>query len=122
MTSEAELVLVSLLLVCLETAMLGLILPCLVFDIFAITVLRSNCELMSTYELAQQAIPHAGTSMLGGSWEDDNGHGTHAAGIAIGSIHGVARSAIVHPVKVMAMRLWSAYAVKTTRVLVCLCG
>ena len=32
---------------------------------------------------------------------DDNGHGTHAAGIAVGSIHGVAKNAILHAVKVL---------------------
>ncbi|GFH06242.1 Kazal-like domain-containing protein [Haematococcus lacustris] len=32
---------------------------------------------------------------------DDNGHGTHVAGIAAGSIHGVAKKAIVHAVKVL---------------------
>ena len=32
---------------------------------------------------------------------DDNGHGTHVAGTAAGSIHGVARNAIVHAVKVI---------------------
>lgn len=40
-----------------------------------------------------------GTSLLGGSNWDDNGHGTHVAGIAVGGIHGVARNAILHAVK-----------------------
>ena len=39
-------------------------------------------------------------SMIGGSWWDDNGHGTHVSGIAAGSIHGVARNSILHAVKV----------------------
>ncbi|GFR51838.1 hypothetical protein Agub_g14303, partial [Astrephomene gubernaculifera] len=42
-----------------------------------------------------------GTSMLGGSYQDDNGHGTHVAGTALGATYGVARAAILHPVKVM---------------------
>lgn len=42
-----------------------------------------------------------GASAVGtGSTADDNGHGTHVAGTAVGAIHGVARSAILHPVKV----------------------
>ncbi|KAL6763457.1 peptidase S8/S53 domain-containing protein [Haematococcus lacustris] len=42
-----------------------------------------------------------GTSIIGSSNWDDNGHGTHVAGIAAGSIHGVAKKAIVHAVKVL---------------------
>ncbi|PNW80783.1 hypothetical protein CHLRE_07g329500v5 [Chlamydomonas reinhardtii] len=42
----------------------------------------------------------AGTSMLGSSWEDDHGHGTHVSGTAMGATYGVARAAIVHAVKV----------------------
>ena len=42
-----------------------------------------------------------GTSLLGGSSQDDHGHGTHVAGIAVGGIHGVARGAILHAVKVL---------------------
>eukprot|EP00775_Hariotina_reticulata_P008272 gene8272-8460_t len=43
-----------------------------------------------------------GASAVGGNTVgDDNGHGTHVAGTAVGAIHGVARSAILHPVKVM---------------------
>lgn len=42
----------------------------------------------------------AGASSVGSSVMDDNGHGTHVAGIALGGIHGVAKSAILHPVKV----------------------
>jgi subtilisin family serine protease len=34
------------------------------------------------------------------SYLDDQGHGTHVAGIAAGSVHGVARAATVHAVKV----------------------
>lgn len=41
-----------------------------------------------------------GASVVGNSVWDDNGHGTHVAGIAVGATHGVARSAILHPVKV----------------------
>jgi subtilisin family serine protease len=41
-----------------------------------------------------------GASTFGGSVWDDNGHGTRVAGIALGGIHGVARGAILHPVKV----------------------
>lgn len=33
--------------------------------------------------------------------EDRQGHGTHVAGTAAGAVHGVARKAILHPVKVM---------------------
>ncbi|GLC52478.1 hypothetical protein PLESTB_000633700 [Pleodorina starrii] len=43
----------------------------------------------------------AGASMLGGSYQDDNGHGTHVAGTALGAYYGVARNAILHPVKVL---------------------
>lgn len=32
---------------------------------------------------------------------DDHGHGTHVAGTAMGSAHGVARKATVHAVKVL---------------------
>ncbi|GLC42129.1 hypothetical protein PLESTM_001294800 [Pleodorina starrii] len=39
--------------------------------------------------------------MLGGSYQDDNGHGTHVAGTALGAYYGVARSALLHPVKVL---------------------
>uniref|UniRef100_A0A383V4M1 Peptidase S8/S53 domain-containing protein n=1 Tax=Tetradesmus obliquus TaxID=3088 RepID=A0A383V4M1_TETOB len=42
-----------------------------------------------------------GASTFGGSVWDDNGHGTHVAGIAMGSIHGVARGATLHPVKAL---------------------
>ena len=42
----------------------------------------------------------AGASSVGSSVMDDNGHGTHVAGISLGGIHGVAKSAILHPVKV----------------------
>eukprot|EP00878_Enallax_costatus_P028167 GHUV01030386.1.p1 GENE.GHUV01030386.1~~GHUV01030386.1.p1 ORF type:complete len:331 (+),score=108.13 GHUV01030386.1:1130-2122(+) len=41
-----------------------------------------------------------GASAVGGGIDDDNGHGTHVAGTALGSIHGVARSATLHVVKV----------------------
>ncbi|GFH11622.1 uncharacterized protein HaLaN_07152 [Haematococcus lacustris] len=37
---------------------------------------------------------------ISSNW-DDNGHGTHVAGIAAGAIHGVAKNAIVHAVKVL---------------------
>lgn len=37
--------------------------------------------------------------MLGGSFQDDNGHGTHVAGTVLGGAHGVASGAIIHPVK-----------------------
>lgn len=39
--------------------------------------------------------------MVNDSPGDDNGHGTHAASSATGAVHGVARSAIVHSVKVL---------------------
>ena len=44
----------------------------------------------------------AGASSVGSSVMDDNGHGTQVAGmrIALGGIHGVAKRAILHPVKV----------------------
>ena len=35
------------------------------------------------------------------AFSDDNGHGTHVAGIALGSIHGVAKSSTLHAVKVL---------------------
>eukprot|EP00803_Ostreobium_quekettii_P008849 evm.model.scf_195.14 EVM.evm.TU.scf_195.14 scf_195:97146-100338(-) len=35
------------------------------------------------------------------SVEDENGHGTHCAGIASGSNYGVAKGSLVHPVKVL---------------------
>jgi subtilisin family serine protease len=43
----------------------------------------------------------AGASFVGGSTNDMHGHGTHVAGTACGSVYGVARSCIIHPVKVM---------------------
>lgn len=46
----------------------------------------------------------AGASAVGSSVLDDNGHGTHVAGIAVGGVHGVAPSAILHPVKVGVLR------------------
>lgn len=42
----------------------------------------------------------AGASAVGTSVADDQGHGTHVSGTAAGSVHGVAPSAIIHPVKV----------------------
>jgi subtilisin family serine protease len=42
-----------------------------------------------------------GASSVGPSVTDDNGHGTHVAGIVLGAIHGVARGAVLHPVKVL---------------------
>lgn len=42
-----------------------------------------------------------GTSMLGGSNADDNGHGTHVAGTAMGATYGVAQNAVLHAVKVL---------------------
>lgn len=47
----------------------------------------------------------AGASAVGSSVADDQGHGTHVSGIVLGTVHGVAPSAILHPVKV---RLWPA--------------
>lgn len=41
-----------------------------------------------------------GTSIISNSYWDDHGHGTHVAGVAVGAIHGVARGAILHAVKV----------------------
>lgn len=41
-----------------------------------------------------------GASAVGTSTDDENGHGTHVAGTALGAVHGVARSAILHVVKV----------------------
>ena len=52
--------------------------------------------------LAECCYYHAGASLVGSSSADDNGHGTHAASSATGAIHGVAKSAIVHSVKVLA--------------------
>jgi subtilisin family serine protease len=45
--------------------------------------------------------PDAGASLVSSSSGDDNGHGTHAASSVAGAIHGVAKSAIVHSVKVL---------------------
>jgi subtilisin family serine protease len=41
-----------------------------------------------------------GVTVVGNSMLDDNGHGTLVAGTAMGSVYGVAPSAILHPVKV----------------------
>jgi subtilisin family serine protease len=53
--------------------------------------------------------------MLGGSYQDDNGHGTHVAGTVLGGAHGVASGAIIHPVKVSgtALHLSAAQPVLT---------
>ncbi|GAX76716.1 hypothetical protein CEUSTIGMA_g4162.t1 [Chlamydomonas eustigma] len=40
-------------------------------------------------------------SIIGSSWDDDNGHGTFVAATAAGYIHGVARNATLHAVKVL---------------------
>lgn len=37
---------------------------------------------------------------------DDHGHGTHAAGTAVGAVHGVASQAVLHPVKVCGVGTW----------------
>jgi hypothetical protein len=42
----------------------------------------------------------SGATTIGQAAADDNGHGTHVAGIALGAVHGVAPSAILHPIKV----------------------
>jgi subtilisin family serine protease len=42
-----------------------------------------------------------GFSARGGSFADDNGHGTHVAGTIGGSEFGIAKEAIIHPVKVL---------------------
>lgn len=36
-----------------------------------------------------------------GDTADNNGHGTHVAGTAVGAVHGIARQATVHPVRVV---------------------
>lgn len=35
------------------------------------------------------------------NWQDCNGHGTHVAGTAVGTLYGVAKQATVHPVRVL---------------------
>lgn len=40
------------------------------------------------------------TEQRKGGGEDDNGHGTHVAGIVGGASHGVAQGVTLHPVKV----------------------
>ena len=42
-----------------------------------------------------------GFSARGGSFTDDNGHGTHVAGTIGGSEFGIAKSVVLHPVKVL---------------------
>ncbi|KIZ01448.1 Extracellular serine proteinase [Monoraphidium neglectum] len=42
-----------------------------------------------------------GATFVGNSYADDHGHGTHASGTAVGAIHGIARSATLHPVKAL---------------------
>jgi subtilisin family serine protease len=42
-----------------------------------------------------------GFSATGGSFRDDNGHGTHVAGTIGGSEFGVAKEVVIHPVKVL---------------------
>lgn len=42
-------------------------------------------------------------AVVGQSVLDDNGHGTHVAGVALGSVYGVAPEAILHSVKVSAV-------------------
>lgn len=45
--------------------------------------------------------PGKGVNSAGGPDTDDKqGHGTHVSGTATGAIHGVAKRATVHPVKV----------------------
>ncbi len=43
----------------------------------------------------------AGFSSVGGSFEDDNGHGTHVAGTIGGTEFGVAKQVTLHPVRVL---------------------
>lgn len=43
----------------------------------------------------------AGVSFIAGGVNDCNGHGTHVAGTAAGTRYGVAKQAIVHPVRVL---------------------
>lgn len=48
-------------------------------------------------------FPGNGINSAGGSdTNDEQGHGTHVSGTAMGSIHGAAKDAIVHPVKARA--------------------
>ncbi|GIL83633.1 hypothetical protein Vretifemale_12298 [Volvox reticuliferus] len=42
-----------------------------------------------------------GTTFFGNSFQDDHGHGTHVAGTALGAVYGVARNAILHPIKAL---------------------
>ncbi|GBF90459.1 peptidase S8 [Raphidocelis subcapitata] len=42
-----------------------------------------------------------GATFVGSSYADDHGHGTHASGTAVGALHGIAPSAVLHPVKVL---------------------
>ena len=48
--------------------------------------------------LGYNAVPDLGL-VLGATF-DCNGHGTHVAGTAVGTTHGVAKRAIVHPVRI----------------------
>ena len=51
-----------------------------------------------------------GWCQTGGSVWDDNGHGTHTSGLAVGSCFGVAQQATLHPVKVLANDGSGAYS------------
>lgn len=44
------------------------------------------------------AVPDLGLVL--GATIDCNGHGTHVAGIAVGTTHGVAKRAVIHPVRI----------------------